>query len=84
MGGHQGEFYALYVWIPTNGTLVRWSIYTFIVLIPKIINLGRMFNLRLISSVKCMHKFLSKVLVNRLKLGIDKVIETKTTFVIER
>jgi hypothetical protein len=61
------EFYS-------NGRLVKGSNCTFIVLIPKVANPQRIADYCPISLVGCMYKVLAKVLANRLKSVIGKVI----------
>jgi hypothetical protein len=64
---------------------VKGSNCTFIVLIPKVANPQQIADYRPISLVGCMYKVLAKVLANRLKLVIGKVIaETQSAFVKDR
>jgi len=68
-----------------NGKLVRGINTTFIALIPKVENPQKLNDFRLISLVGTMYKILAKVLANRLRLVVGKVIsETQTTFVKDR
>jgi hypothetical protein len=58
---------------------------TFIALIPKVDNPQRLNDFQPISLVGCLYKILSKVLANRLRMVIRRVIsETQSTFVKER
>lgn len=68
-----------------NGKLSRGINSTFIALIPKIDSPHRLNDFRPIALVGCLYKILSKVLANRLRLIIGRVVsETQTAFVKER
>jgi len=68
-----------------NGKLVRGINTTFIALIPKVKNPQKLNDFRPISLVGSMYKILAKVLANRLRMVVGKVIsETQTTFVKDR
>jgi DUF1009 family protein len=66
----------------SNRKLVKGSNCTFIVLIPKISNPQRVSDFRPISLVGCLYKVLAKVLANRLRAVISKIIsKTQSAFV---
>ena len=68
-----------------NDKLSRGINSTFIALIPKVDNPQRLNDFRPIALVGCLYKILSKVLANRLRLIIGRVVsDTQTTFVKER
>ena len=68
-----------------NGKLARGINNTFIALIPKVDSPQRLNDFRPISLVGCLYKILSKVLANRLRMVIGKVIsDTQSAFVKER
>ncbi|GAU34888.1 hypothetical protein TSUD_144190 [Trifolium subterraneum] len=65
-----------------NGKLTKGLNSTFIALIPKVENPQRLNDFQPISLVGCLYKILAKVLANRLRLVIGRVIsESQTTFV---
>jgi hypothetical protein len=81
----KGDFMRFLLEFDSNGRLVKGSNCTFIVLIPKVANPQQIADYRPISLVGCMYKVLAKVLANRLKLVIGKVIaETQSAFVKDR
>ncbi|GLT48336.1 hypothetical protein SLA2020_219680 [Shorea laevis] len=57
-----------------NGRLVKGSNASFIVLIPKKENPVRIGDYRLISLISCMYKVIAKLLANRLRRVLDRVI----------
>jgi hypothetical protein len=64
-----------------NGKLTRGINSTFIALIPKVDSPQRVQDFRPIALVGCMYKILSKLLANRLRMIIGRVVsETQTTF----
>jgi len=68
-----------------NGRLTRGINNTFIALIPKVDSPQRLNEFRPISLVGCLYKILSKVLSNRLRMVIGKVIsDTQSAFVKDR
>jgi len=68
-----------------NGKLARGINSTFIALIPKVDSPLRLNDFRPISLVGCLYKILSKVLANRLRMVIGKVIyDTQSAFVKDR
>jgi len=68
-----------------NGKLVRGINNTFIALIPKVDSPQRLNDFRPISLVGCLYKILSKVLANRLRMVVGKVIsDTQSAFVKDR
>jgi hypothetical protein len=68
-----------------NGKLTKGINATFIALIPKVDNPQRLNDFRPISLVGSLYKILAKVLANRLRLVIGKVIsESQTAFVKDR
>jgi len=68
-----------------NGKLARGINTTFIALIPEVENLHKLNDFRPISLVSCLYKILAKVLENRLRLVVDKVIsESQSVFVKDR
>jgi hypothetical protein len=68
-----------------NGKLMKGINATFITLIPKVDNPQRLNDFRTISLVGSLYKILAKVLANRLRLVIGKVIsESQTAFVKDR
>jgi hypothetical protein len=68
-----------------NGKLSRGINSTFIALIPKVDSPQRVNDFRPIALVGCLYKILSKVLANRLRLIIGRVVsETQSAFVKER
>jgi len=68
-----------------NGKLTRGINNTFIALIPKVDSPQRLQEFRPIALVGCLYKILSKVLANRLRMIIGRVVsETQTTFVKDR
>ncbi|PNY13834.1 cysteine-rich receptor-like protein kinase [Trifolium pratense] len=78
----KGDFMRFMLEFYSNGKLVRGSNSTFIVLIPKISNPQCHSDFCPISLVGCLYKVLAKVLANRLRSVIGKVIsETQSTFV---
>ncbi|CAN1135074.1 LINE-1 retrotransposable element ORF2 protein, partial [Linum perenne] len=65
-----------------SGTLPRMICHTFICLIPKKEDVEDIKDLRPISLVGCIYKVISKVLMERLKLGISEVIsENQCAFI---
>jgi len=65
-----------------NGKLTRGINFTFIALIPKVDSPRRLNDFRPIALVGCLYKILSKVLANRLRMIIGKVVsDSHTTFV---
>jgi len=65
-----------------NGRLTKGLNSTFIALISKVENPRRLTDFWLISLVSNLYKFLSKVLANRLRKVVDKVVsESQSTFV---
>ncbi|MCH86339.1 cysteine-rich receptor-like protein kinase [Trifolium medium] len=78
----KGDFMQFMLEFYTNGRLVKGSNCTFIVLISKFDNPQKVSYFRPIYLVGCMYKVLAKVLANRLKLIIGKVIsESQSAFV---
>jgi len=68
-----------------NDKLARCINTTFITLIPKVDSPQKLSDFRPISLVGCLYKILAKVLANRLRLVIGKVIsETQSAFVKDR
>jgi len=68
-----------------KGKLSRGINTTFIALIPKVDSPQRLNDFRPIALIGCLYKILSKVLANRLRLIIGRVVsETQTAFVKER
>jgi len=68
-----------------NGKLTKGINSTFIALIPKVDSPQRLNDLCPIALVGCMYKILSKVLANRLRLIIGRVVsETQSAFVKDR
>jgi len=68
-----------------NGKLTRGINSTFVALIPKVDSPKKLNDFRPIALVGCLYKILAKVLANRLRLIIGRVVtETQTTFVKER
>ena len=68
-----------------NGKLSRGINFTFIALIPKVDSPQKLNDFRPISLVGCSYKILAKVLANRLRVVVGKVVsETQTTFVKDR
>jgi hypothetical protein len=64
------------------GKLVNGLTILFLILIPKVVNPQRFSDFRHISLVGCMYKVLAKMLANRLKLVINKIIyETQSAFI---
>lgn len=58
----------------SNGWLVRGANNTFLTLIPKVENPVKLNEFRPISFIGCMYKVLAKILANRLKKVVNKVI----------
>jgi len=68
-----------------NGKLTKGINSIFIALIPKVDSPQRLHDFRPISLVGCLYKIVAKVLANRLRMVVDKVVsETHTTFVKNR
>lgn len=68
-----------------NGKLTRGINTTFIALIAKVDSPQRVQDFRPIALVGCLYKILSKVLANRLRVIIARIVlETQTTFVKDR
>jgi len=68
-----------------NGKLARGINSTFIALIPKVDSPQKLNDFRPIALVGCMYKILSKVLANRLRMIIGRVVsDTQIAFVKER
>ncbi|MCH80340.1 cysteine-rich receptor-like protein kinase [Trifolium medium] len=78
----KGGFMRFLLEFYSHGKLVKGSNCTFIALVPKVFNPQRVAEFRPISLVESMYKVLAKILANRLKTVIGKVVsETQSAFV---
>ncbi|XP_020211058.1 uncharacterized protein LOC109795906 [Cajanus cajan] len=77
----KADFLAFLHEFHANGKLVKGSNSSFVVLVPKTDNPQKVEEYRPISLIGCMYKVLAKVLANRMKKVIGKVIsESQSTF----
>ncbi|KAJ0533803.1 putative RNA-directed DNA polymerase [Helianthus annuus] len=83
--GIQNDFFKLFDEFFVNASIIPGCTPSFLALIPKVNDPGGLGDYRPISLIGCVNKVISKVLVNRMKDVIQKLIsEEQTTFLANR